>query len=425
MWITKNEVNGMVELSGVNIKHKSFGVGKVIEQTDTYLKIEFSVGIKQFQFPEAFEKFLQCEDSNTQNIVLEALEVKKEKEAEFKKQKQEEQARFIKTQTIVKPSGTRQKTYPKENIAFKCNYCNGGLAENGIGYICACTDEMIDYNIEVAQHNWCCDDDSPCKQYYDGLITRKELDSISEEDGFVCYESQMLRNWTAFAGFALTKENHQRPMKLNKVQVNSLAILTTREPHASEKDRFIFGVFLVDEAYEGDNRDEGYVTTSSKYKVSLTKEEAKKVLFWNYYHNENAPEKAAWGQGLHRYITDEQAASILKDIAAVKKGKKDEALAQEFLVRFCEINNIEISDLPIMEGALQRKSGITTSKKATTIMGFVNDNNQRNEGRLTELGTDHNQYFYQMKCLHCGHLYKANGSDIWQRKCPKCQEGKE
>ena len=241
MRITKDKVNGMVELSGVNIKHKSFGVGKVIEQTDTYFKIEFPVGTKQFQFPEAFEKFLQCENSNIQNIVIEELAIKKEKEAEIKRQKQEEQARLIKTQTIVKPSGTRQKTYPKENIAFKCNYCNGGLAENGIGYICACSDEMIDYNIEVAQHNWCCEDDSPCKQYYDGIITRKELDSISEEDGFVCYESQMLRNWTAFAGFALTKENHQRPMKLNKVQVNSLAILTTREPHDSEKERFVFG----------------------------------------------------------------------------------------------------------------------------------------------------------------------------------------
>lgn len=130
-------------------------------------------------------------------------------------------------------------------------------------------------------------------------------------------------------------------------------------------------------------------------------------------------------RGVITPATDEQAASILKDIATVKKGKKDEALAKEFLERFCEINNIELSDLPIMEGALQRKSGITTNKKATTITGFVNDNNQRNEGRLTELGTDHNQYFYQMKCLHCGHLYKANGSDIWQRKCPKCQEGKE
>ena len=351
----KNEVNRMAELLGATIRHKSFGIGKVIDHTDTYLKIEFPVGIKQFQFPEAFEKFLQCEDVNVQQKILAMLVGKKEREAELKKQKQEEQAKLIRTQTVVKTAGTRQKTYPKENIAFKCNYCDGGLSENGMGYICACTDEMIDYNIEVAQHNWCCDEDSPCRQYYDGIITRKELDNFSEEDGFVCYESQMLRNWTAFAGFALTKENHQRPMKLNKVQVNSLAILTTREPYAPEKERFVFGVFLVDEAYEGDNRDEGYVTTSSKYKLSLTKDEAKRVLFWNYYHNENAPEKVAWGQGLHRYISDEQAVSILKDIVTVKKGRKDEALAQEFLERFCEINNIDISDLPIMEGALQRK----------------------------------------------------------------------
>ena len=82
-------MNGMIELLGVNIKHKSFGVGKVIEQTDTYLKIEFPVGTKQFQFPEAFEKFLQCENSNIQNIVLEELAIKKEKEAEIKRQKQE------------------------------------------------------------------------------------------------------------------------------------------------------------------------------------------------------------------------------------------------------------------------------------------------------------------------------------------------
>ena len=51
---------------------------------------------------------------------------------------------------------------------------------------------------------------------------------------------------------------------------------------------FIFGVFLVDEAYEGDNREEGYVTTTSKYKISLSLDEAKQMLFWNYYHNENA-----------------------------------------------------------------------------------------------------------------------------------------
>ena len=190
--------------------------------------------------------------------------------------------------------------------------------------------------------------------YYDGIINRKALDRYAEEDGFVCYESQMLRNWAAFAGFALTKENNQRPMKLNKVQVNSLAILTTRVPYAPEKDRFVFGVFLVDEAYEGDNREEGYVTTSSKYKLSLSLEEAKKILFWNYYHNENAPEKAAWGQGLHRYITDVQAACILRDIAQIKANTSEQKLAIEFLDYFCNINGLDKDELPELDGALQR-----------------------------------------------------------------------
>lgn len=182
MRIKKDKVNGMIELLGVNIKHKSFGVGKVIEQTDTYLKIEFPVGTKQFQFPEAFEKFLQCENSNIQNIVLEELAIKKEKEAEIKRQKQEEQARLIKTQTIVKPSGTRQKTYPKENIAFKCNYCNGGLAENGIGYICACSDEMIDYNIEVAQHNWC---------WMMTLLVSSIMTELLQEKNWIAFQKKM------------------------------------------------------------------------------------------------------------------------------------------------------------------------------------------------------------------------------------------
>ena len=143
-------------------------------------------------------------------------------------------------------------------------------------------------------------------------------------------------------------------MRLNMVQVNSLAVLTTREPYAAEKERFIFGVFLVDEAYEGDNREEGYVTTTSKYKISLSLNEAKQILFWNYYHNENAPEKVAWGQGLHRYVSDIQAASILHDIVIVKAGTEDEALAKEFLEYFCKINGVDSNALPVLDGALQR-----------------------------------------------------------------------
>jgi len=60
----------------------------------------------------------------------------------------------------------------------------------------------------------------------------------------------------------------------------------------------------------------------------------------------------------------------------------------------------------------------------TTESGFVNPNGQvtiRNTGLP---GTDHNQYVYQIACSHCGEIYGANGSDIFERKCPRCQEGK-
>jgi hypothetical protein len=62
--------------------------------------------------------------------------------------------------------------------------------------------------------------------------------------------------------------------------------------------------------------------------------------------------------------------------------------------------------------------------KGTTAPGFVNQHEQeviRNTGKA---GTDHGQYVYELKCQHCGNRYGANGSDIFERKCPKCQSGR-
>ena len=191
-----------MNLVNQSIRHKSFGLGIVMEHSESYIKIVFSVGEKQFQFPEAFEKFLSCDDEDMQGMILALLRENREQERIRKSERQIEIERISKSHTAVKKENIKkQKTYPKENIAFKCNYCNGGESDDCIGYKCACTDEMINYNIEVAQHNWCCSEKSPCSQYYNGIIERKELDAYAEDDGFVCYESQMLRNWTAFAGF--------------------------------------------------------------------------------------------------------------------------------------------------------------------------------------------------------------------------------
>ena len=131
-------------------------------------------------------------------------------------------------------------------------------------------------------------------------------------------------------------------------------MLTTREPETKEHNRFVFGVFLVDETYDGDDSDEGYVTTRSKYKIKLTTEQARRMPFWRYYANEKNPENVVWSSGLHRYLTDAQAAQILRDIAEVKKGTKDEALAKEFYEVFCSITHIDANELGKPDGALCR-----------------------------------------------------------------------
>ena len=68
-------------------------------------------------------------------------------------------------------------------------------------------------------------------------------------------------------------------------------------------------------------------------------------------------------------------------------------------------------------------SKMNSAKSPTTCIGYVNRNGQvviRNTGLP---GTDKNQSIYQLGCSHCGHVYGANGSDILERKCPKCQGG--
>lgn len=60
----------------------------------------------------------------------------------------------------------------------------------------------------------------------------------------------------------------------------------------------------------------------------------------------------------------------------------------------------------------------------STETGYINKNNQRNNGKTNKPGTGYGQWFYDMECLNCGHKYYANGHDVWLRKCPKCQGGR-
>ena len=73
------------------------------------------------------------------------------------------------------------------------------------------------------------------------------------------------------------------------------------------------------------------------------------MLFWNYY-NANMPERIVFGSGLHRYLTDVEAAQVLHDIAKIR----NDEFSNEFFQHFRELNGIEPDALPKPSGALIR-----------------------------------------------------------------------
>ena len=62
-------------------------------------------------------------------------------------------------------------------------------------------------------------------------------------------------------------------------------------------------------------------------------------------------------------------------------------------------------------------------KGETTQPAYVNRNSQIVIRNTQRPGTDKGQSIYQLACTICGNVYGANGSDIFERKCPKCQGG--
>jgi hypothetical protein len=67
---------------------------------------------------------------------------------------------------------------------------------------------------------------------------------------------------------------------------------------------------------------------------------------------------------------------------------------------------------------------MSRASKRTTEPGYVNRNGQIVLRTTGLQGTDHGQTVYVLRCPDCAKEYGANGSDIFQRRCPYHQGGK-
>ena len=276
---------------------KAFGEGTVVRKADGYITVRFAAGEREFSFPRAFDGFLSTEDSA---LLAEIEAIKKaaaEEQARLEEEarraeesRQEELARQAELRKLTaewkKPilnTSRPARSYGPEgsNLAFKCNFCDGGNSDDRVGFSGICSDQVINYNIGRALHVWC-GGNSRCKQYYDRKISRKQLD---EESDFICYEARMLLDWKCQAGSIENGIDSGKLKTLRNVRKGSLAIMTTRDPDMAEYSRYIFGAFLIDEYFVGDQVECGYVACQSEWEIELRPAEAHQMLFWNYYFN--------------------------------------------------------------------------------------------------------------------------------------------
>lgn len=293
---------------GIKLEHKKFGPGVVIKEKDGFLTIRFDSGkVSQFM--------------NDADILLKHFDFIMPEDVEHLKVRK----------SISKNTNTL-------NYAFKCNYCNGGCSDTTVGFNGPCSDDVIKYNIEVAKRAWCSNENSSCRKYYDGKITREELDKgVFDTEEFCCYEATVFKNWEFKAGYDNAK-NPPKPRRMPGVRAGGLCFITTCFP--GSKERYIVGAYIADLVSEGGKDSEGYMKCTTDLHVELSPSECKQLKFWDYFKNPNSVNSKQWGTGLYRKPSKDEALAIIDKIIEIKTGTKDQDVAERMKAEFCKKNKI-------------------------------------------------------------------------------------
>lgn len=340
-----------MKLIGERVKNKKYGLGTIVDLTDTMLYIRFDLypdEVKKFIYPDCFEPVLIADNPELQRAMEEAARATQELASE-KHERIDVSALTKKPMSdiaVEKQPANRKTEFSSfrknrssknpMNVAFKCTYCDGGRTENRIGFDGLCSDDNITTNIRN-KRDWC--NTGPiCIRRYRREITRQEFIELASSGATLCHECKIFKNWKVCAGTINHGRRAGTPITLRRTAPNKLAVLTTRLPGSIEEERIIFAVFVIGLSYAGDEIEEGFVLSNKDYRIELTPAEAKKMLFWKYYSNKNT-DAVLWGTGLYRYLDDRTAVKILQDIVRVKS-ETDSAGAKTLLEYYLTVNKI-------------------------------------------------------------------------------------
>ncbi len=283
-----------MKLVNQQVTHETYGTGTVIEVTDSWIEVNFESGNKKFLYPDALGKYLFLVD---REVAEQVKEVKQELEEERRAEELELQRQ-------------REQEYEERRRALELE--------------------------KLIQSNRI----SPASQVAFWIDPEEQEQVFSE--------------WKVFTGVCKSGANKGKPNRLARLYPNSACVITQRERDLPEQTRRVVGVFMVAEDFIGKLCDDGYIPAHSHYRIRLSEDESKQILFWNYYYNERYPDKMTWNAGRNRYMNNIWVAQMLKTLVSLKHDPKEKQFVQNFLNYFCRMNKIDLNELNQPSGTLTR-----------------------------------------------------------------------
>lgn len=279
-----------MNLISEGITHKVFGEGNIVKQDGSIITIDFSEGTKKFVYPDAFGVFITLNDEKVAKALQRVISEKEIKEKALEKKREEKR---------------EQQALERQRIE-KLN------------------------NLKIHESS-------------------QIVFWLDEEE-----QQNVFTDWQVFTGEVQSGKNKGQPNRAARLAPNSAAILTVRKSDQPETERQILGLYLVNEMFSASVNEDGMVPAHEQFRIKLTDQEAEKMLFWNYYMNTNYPHRTTWNSGKYRYFDNVWTAQILKDIIALRKDEEQIKEAHNFLEYFCEMNAIDIANIPEANGVLKQ-----------------------------------------------------------------------
>lgn len=192
------------------------------------------------------------------------------------------------------------------DVAFKVTY-NDGNPGIGIGYKGICSEQNIIRNMDRVN---CSLSNNPCRIYYDSGFKSNRPKQQNQ-----CYEKNLFTKWQFGSGMYHQGTNAGVPIPIKKVFPGDVAILTTRFPDTSEKERKIIGLYQVSTVDDTKVKTDGYLIKANKsVKVELQRELAERMNFWEYHKNKKGSD-IAWNTGLFRYMEESEVNAVVSDLS--------------------------------------------------------------------------------------------------------------